>query len=83
VKPDTPMIIFSSIFYMIDYLRDAKYLTINLSQKSPFKKSNTMTTTNPETGETIGGRSPRFSHWCAFLVFSTISMAASVEEVRV
>lgn len=42
-----------------------------------------MTTTNPETGETIDGRSPRFSYWCAFLVFSTISLGAAVEEVCV
>jgi len=39
-----------------------------------------MTSTNPETGETIGGRSPRFMHWCALLVFATITMGASVEE---
>jgi hypothetical protein len=39
---------------------------------------------NPETGEaTNTGRSPRFTLWVAFLVFSTITMISSVEEVSV
>jgi hypothetical protein len=36
---------------------------------------------NPETGETLSGRSPRFSLWAAFLVFSTITMGSSVQVV--
>lgn len=40
-----------------------------------------MSSINADTGETTSSRSPRFSHWCAFLVFSTISLVAAVEEV--
>jgi hypothetical protein len=47
-------------------------------------------TTNPtmsdpnvstETGESLQGRSPRFTQWIAFLVFSTITLGSSVEVV--
>ncbi|CAB9519890.1 expressed unknown protein [Seminavis robusta] len=34
---------------------------------------------NPETGEVVVGRSPRFSLWVAFLVFSTVTLGSSVE----
>lgn len=38
---------------------------------------------NPETGEQMAlGRSPRFTYWAALLIFSTITMGASVEQVR-
>jgi hypothetical protein len=37
---------------------------------------------NPETGEsTQTGRSPRFTQWVAFLVFSTVTLISSVEVV--
>lgn len=36
---------------------------------------------NHETGEAVGGRSPRFTTWVAFLVFATITMGSSVEVV--
>jgi len=38
-----------------------------------------MSNINPETGEAIMGRSPRFTLWTAFLVFSTVTLGASVE----
>lgn len=42
-----------------------------------------MSNINPETGEVIsGGRSPRFTTWIAFLVFSTITMGSAIELVR-
>jgi hypothetical protein len=34
-----------------------------------------------ETGEAMQGRSPRFTQWIAFLVFSTITLGSSVEVV--
>jgi len=34
---------------------------------------------NPETGETMQGRSPRFTIWVALLIFSCITMGAAVE----
>jgi hypothetical protein len=34
-----------------------------------------------ETGESLQGRSPRFTQWIAFLVFSTITLGSSVEVV--
>jgi hypothetical protein len=40
-----------------------------------------MTDINTETGESAGGRSPRFTQWVAFLVFSTITLGSAVEEV--
>ncbi|KAI2501741.1 hypothetical protein MHU86_12747 [Fragilaria crotonensis] len=39
-----------------------------------------MSEINPETGESTSGRSPRFSIWAAFLIFSTITMISAVEE---
>lgn len=36
---------------------------------------------NQETGETMMGRSPRFTMWVAFLVFATITMGSAVEVV--
>ena len=30
----------------------------------------------------MSGRSPRFTMWAAFLIFSAITLVASVEEVR-
>lgn len=36
---------------------------------------------NPETGEITVGRSPRFTTWTAFLVFSIVTLGASVEVV--
>jgi hypothetical protein len=41
-----------------------------------------MTDINAETGEVVGGRSPRFIQWAAFLIFSSITLGAAVEEVR-
>lgn len=38
-----------------------------------------MSNINQETGEALVGRSPRFTTWVAFLVFSTISLGSSVE----
>jgi len=38
-----------------------------------------MSNINPETGEAIMGRSPRFTLWTGFLVFSTVTLGASVE----
>jgi hypothetical protein len=35
-----------------------------------------------ETGESVQGRSPRFTLWVAFLVFSTITLGSSVQVVR-
>lgn len=40
-----------------------------------------MTDINPETGEVSSSRSPRFTQWVAFLVFSTITLGSAVEEV--
>jgi hypothetical protein len=40
-----------------------------------------MSDINPETGLTTSSRSPRFTMWAAFLIFSTITMGAAVEEV--
>jgi hypothetical protein len=37
---------------------------------------------NPETGEAIVERSPRFIHWVAFLVFSVITLGSAVQVVR-
>lgn len=37
---------------------------------------------NPETGESTATRSSRFSTWGALLIFSTITLGASVEVVR-
>jgi hypothetical protein len=34
---------------------------------------------NPETGESVVGRSPRFTLWVGFLVFSTVTLGSSVE----
>jgi hypothetical protein len=36
---------------------------------------------NPETGEAIVERSPRFIHWVAFLVFSVITLGSAVQVV--
>jgi len=36
---------------------------------------------NPDTGENMQGRSPRFTLWIAFLVFATIVLGSSVELV--
>jgi hypothetical protein len=36
---------------------------------------------NPETGELVSGRSPRFTLWIAFLVFATITMGSAVGVV--
>jgi hypothetical protein len=38
---------------------------------------------NPETGESVIERSPRFIHWVAFLVFSVITLGSAVQVVRV
>jgi hypothetical protein len=38
---------------------------------------------NSETGESVAsGRSPRFNLWCAFLVFSVITLGSAVQVVR-
>ena len=37
---------------------------------------------NPETGESMVERSPRFIHWIAFLVFSIITLGSAVQVVR-
>lgn len=40
-----------------------------------------MSDINPDTGESMGSsRSPRFTMWAAFLIFSAITLGASVEE---
>lgn len=41
----------------------------------------TMSEIDPDTGLTVSNRSPRFTMWAAFLIFSTITMGAAVEEV--
>jgi hypothetical protein len=41
-----------------------------------------MSSVNADTGETTQGRSPRFTQWVAFLIFSTITLGSSVEVVR-
>jgi hypothetical protein len=49
-----------------------------------FKKLLKMTEIYSETGEVVNnGRTKRFSMWSAFLFFSTITLIASVEEVRI
>jgi hypothetical protein len=40
-----------------------------------------MTDINTETGESAGSRSPRFTQWVLFLVFSTITLGSAVQEV--
>mmetsp|Transcript_17990 Transcript_17990/g.29791 ORF Transcript_17990/g.29791 Transcript_17990/m.29791 type:complete len:118 (-) Transcript_17990:1051-1404(-) len=42
-----------------------------------------MSDINPDTGESMGSsRSPRFTMWAAFLIFSAITLGGAVEEVR-
>ena len=38
-----------------------------------------MSEVNPETGDPMVGRSPRFTTWCAFTLFSLVTLGASVE----